>query len=67
MERQIRLEKKVSEEQRVLEPEESIQFEPIHTFSPPPRKSSRIFRPLEKYLGIISENIEKIFLTEIRI
>ena len=64
MERQIGLEEKVSEEQRALEPEEPIQFEPIHTLPPPPCKSSRIFHPPKRYLGIILEDVEEIFLTK---
>ena len=66
MERQIRLEEKVSKEQRALELEEPIQSKPIHTLSPP-HKSNRIFRPLERNLGIISKDIEKIFLIENRV
>ena len=42
----------------------SILLEPIHIPPPPPRKSSRIFHPPERYLDIISEDVEKIFLIE---
>ena len=64
MERQIRLEEKVFEEQRALKPDEPIQSELIHTLPPPPHKSSRISHPLDRYLGIISEDVEKIFFIE---
>ena len=38
--------------------------EPIHAPPPPPHRSNRIFYPLEGYLSIITENVEKIFLIE---
>ena len=41
---------------------EPNQVKPIHTLPPLPRRSERIFRPLERYLGTISEDIEKMFL-----
>ena len=40
-----------------------IQLEPIYAFSPPHRLS-RIFHSPERYIGIILENVKKIFLTE---
>ena len=43
---------------------EPIQLEPIRASPPPSRKSSRIFCPPERYLGIIIKDVEKIFLTE---
>ena len=67
MGRQIRLEEKVSKERRALKPEEPIQSEPIHTFLTPPHKSSRVFYPFERYLGITSKDVEKIFSTKNRI
>ena len=41
---------------------ESNQVKPIHTLPPPSHRSKRIFHSLERYLGTISEKIEKIFL-----
>ena len=41
---------------------EPNQVEPIRTLAPPPRRSERVFHPPERYLGIISEEVEKIFL-----
>ena len=44
--------KSVSNEQRVIEP-----MEPI-----PPRRSSRISHPSERYMGMLEDDIEEIFL-----
>ena len=41
---------------------EPNQIEPIRTLPPPPRRSERVSRPPERYLGIISEDIEEMFL-----
>ena len=41
---------------------ESIQLEPVHASPPPPHRSTRVFHPLERYLGIIIEEVEEIFL-----
>ena len=41
---------------------EPNQVESIRTLSPPSRRSKRVFRPPKRYLGTISEKIEKIFL-----
>ena len=41
---------------------EPNQVEPIRTLPPPPRRSERVFRPPERYLGIVSEDVEKMFL-----
>ena len=37
-------------------------IEPVHVISPPSRRSSRIPHPTERYLSILIEDIEKIFL-----
>ena len=50
-----------------MESEEPIQSEPTHVLPPPPCKSNRIFHPSERYLGIIPEDVKKIFHTENRI
>ena len=52
--------KRVSEEQRardLVEPSELI-----HTVPHPPRRSSRVSAPPERYLGTLTENIEEMFL-----
>ena len=41
---------------------EPNQVEPIRTLPPPSRRSERVSRPLERYLGIILEDVEEIFL-----
>ena len=38
------------------------QVKPIQSLPPSPRRSERVFRPAERYLGIISEKVEEIFL-----
>ena len=40
----------------------SNQIEPVQSLPPPPHRSERVFHPPERYLGIISEDVEKIFL-----
>ena len=41
---------------------EPIQVRPIHASPPPPYRYSRIFYPSKRYLGIITEDVKKIFL-----
>ena len=41
---------------------EPNQVKPIQSLPPPPRRSKRVSRPPERYLGIISEDVEKMFL-----
>ena len=41
---------------------EPNQVEPIRTLPPPPRRSERVSHPPERYLGIISEDVEEMFL-----
>ena len=60
--RKIELEEIDSEEHQVQEPK--LSYKPVDMVPPPPRRSSRVFHPLERYLGIISEDVEKVFLTE---
>ena len=43
---------------------EPNQVEPIRTLHPPPRRSERVSHPPERYLGIISEKVKKIFLID---
>ena len=44
--------KKISEEQQAIEPVEPI----------PPRRSTKISRPPKRYIGMLTEDVEKIFL-----
>ena len=41
---------------------EPNQVEPIQSLPPPPHRSKRVFHPPERYLGTISDELEKIFL-----
>ena len=41
---------------------EPNQVEPIRTLPPLPHRSERVFHPPERYLGIISEEVEETFL-----
>ena len=41
---------------------EPNQVEPIQSPPPPPRRSKRVFRPPERYLGTISEDVEEMIL-----
>ena len=59
----IKLKKNISQEQRAKEPEEPNQSEPVLTQPFPPRRSTKIFHPHEKYLGTIQEEVEEMFLT----
>ena len=58
--RKIELEEKISEKHRVQEPEPSN--EPVDMVPPVPWRSSRVSRPLERYLDILTENLEKAYL-----
>ena len=49
-----------SEKHGVQEPEPSN--ESVDMIPPPPRKSSRISHPLERYLDILTEDLEEAFL-----
>ena len=40
--------------------------EPIDVVPPPPRRSSRIFHPPERYLSILIEDLMEAFLVEDR-
>ena len=60
--KQIKLDEKVSQAARAKDQVEPNQVEPIRTLPPPPRRSERVSRPPERYLGIISEDGEEMFL-----
>ena len=44
-----------------------MQLEPFRASPPPPRKSNRTFHLPKRYLGIITGDVEKIFLTRNRV
>ena len=58
----MELEEKVSEESRAIDPQEPIVYEPVIDIPLPPRRSSRIFQPPERYMGMLTEKVKKIFL-----
>ena len=60
--RLVELEEKVSEEPGAIDPQESIVYERVVDVPLTPRRSSRVFRPLERYIGILTEKVKKIFL-----
>ena len=64
IERIIKLNENVSQEQWAKEPEEPNQLELVLTQPLPPHRSTRVSHPLERYLGTIQEKVEKILLTK---
>ena len=64
--RLIELEEKVSKEQRAIDPQKFIIHKLIVDILPPPHRSSRISYPPERYIGMLIEDIEKIFLMKDR-
>ena len=58
----MELEEKVTEEQWVIKSIESIHIEPVYIVPLSSHRSSRIFHPPKRYIGILIERIEKIFL-----
>ena len=60
--RLIELDENVSEERQAIDPQKSINDEPLVNVSLLSRRSGRIFHPLERYMGILKENIKKAFL-----
>ena len=58
----IELEQKIFEEHRAVEPVESVNIEPVVVVPSPPCRSSRVSHPSERYLNILTKNVEKIFL-----
>ena len=57
----VELEEKVSEEQRAIDPQEPIIHEPVVDVPLPPHRSSEFFRPSERYMGMLMEEVKKIF------
>ena len=58
--RKIELKKKTFEEHRVQEPEPS--YELVDIVPSLPRRSSKIFYSSERYLGILTEDLEEAFI-----
>ena len=57
----MKLEEKVSEESRAIDPQESIVHEPVIDVPQPPRRSSRISQSFERYMDVLTEEVRKIF------
>ena len=57
----IELEEKVSKEQRAVDPQEPI-IELVVNIPPPPRRSSRVSHPPERYMGMLIKDVGEIFL-----
>ncbi len=49
-----------------MDPIEPIHTEPVHVVPPPPRRSSRVSHPSDRYLGMLEEDTKKMFLMEDR-
>ena len=58
----MELEEKVFEEPRAIDPQEFIVHEPVVDVPLPPRRFNRVFRPLEKYMSMLTKEVKKIFL-----
>ena len=58
--RKIELEEKIFEEHRVQESKPSSKL--VYVVPSPSHRSSRIYHPPERYLGILTEDLEEVFL-----
>ena len=58
----MKLEEKVFEEPKAIDPQKSIVHEPVVNVPLPPRRSSRVSRPSERYIGMLMEEVKKMFL-----
>ena len=58
----MELEEKVSEELRAIDPQEPIIHEPVVDVPLPSHRSSKVSRPSERYMGMLTEEVKKIFL-----
>ena len=58
----MELEEKVFEEPRAVDPQEPVVHEPVVDVPLPPHRSSRIFRPPERYMDMLTKEVKKIFL-----
>ena len=57
----MKLEEKISEEFKAIDPQKPIVHEPVVDVLQPPRRSSRVFRPPERYMSMLTEEVKKIF------
>ena len=55
----MELEEKISEESRAIDPQESIVHEPVVDIPLPLRRSSKISRPPERYMGMLMKEVKK--------
>ena len=62
----MELEEKISKEPRAIDSQEPIVHEPIVDVPLPPHRSSRISRPPERYMDMLTEEVKKIFFMEDR-
>ena len=60
--RLVELKEKVSEEPKTIDPQKSVVHEPVVDVPLPPRRSSRIFWPPERYMDMLMEEMKEIFL-----
>ena len=60
----VKLEEKIFEEQIAMDPSEFIIHESVVDVPLPPHRSSRVFRPPERYMDMLMEKIKKIFPIE---
>ena len=59
--RLVELKKKISEEQRAIDPQKPIIHESVVDISLPPHISSRISWPSERYMDMLTEEVNEIF------
>ena len=62
----MELEEKVSKEPRAIDPQESIIHEPIVDVPLPSCRSSRVSQPPVRYIGMLTEEVKKIFFVGVR-
>ena len=58
----MELEEKVSEEPKAIDPQKSVIHEPVVDVPLPHRRSRSISQPPERYMGMLTEEVKKIFL-----
>ena len=62
----MKLKEKFSEESRAIDPQKSIVHKSVVDVPLPPHRSSRISRPFERYMSMLTEEVKKIFPIEDR-
>ena len=58
----MKLEEKVSEKPRAIDPQKSVVHEPVVDVPLPSRRSGRVSRSPERYMGMLTEKVKEIFL-----